>query len=239
MFITAVCLIFLNICLNPFQALRSWRLRGCLHGKTRTGVSFIPGWLRDFESRLHDDWVFSSSHVQRIKADEAILDWQKLRMRYPFQSTCKPISHRNEWSFRVYMIPLRYLVPELNSRPGARTGVNSRRGNSHRREFHIGMTSWFRVTFAWWLGFSWIDKNYACATRSSLPVNRFHTETSGRFAFTWYPPGDGKERTLGTRLTRYRCEISYRSEILAPVREPGWPHAGATRAGMTFCGGIM
>ena len=31
---------------------------------------------------------------------------------------------------------------------------------------------------------SWIDKNYACATRSSLPANRFQTETSGRFAFT-------------------------------------------------------
>ena len=29
---------------------------------------------------------------------------------------------------------------------------------------------------------SWIDKNYACATRFSLPANRFHTETSGRFA---------------------------------------------------------
>ena len=24
--------------------------------------------------RLHDDWVFSSSHVQRVEADEAILD---------------------------------------------------------------------------------------------------------------------------------------------------------------------
>ena len=31
---------------------------------------------------------------------------------------------------------------------------------------------------------SWIDINYACATRSSLPANQFHTETSGRFAFT-------------------------------------------------------
>ena len=129
MFITAVCLIF---CLNPFQALGSWRLRGYLHEKTRTGASFIPGWLRYFVSRLHDDWVFSSSHVQRVEADEAILDWQKLRMRYPFQSTCKPISHRNEWSFRLYMIPLRNLVPEWNSRPGARTGVNSRRGYSRR-----------------------------------------------------------------------------------------------------------
>ena len=27
-------------------------------------------------------------------------------------------------------------------------------------------------------------KHYACATRSSLPADRFHTETGGRFAFT-------------------------------------------------------
>ena len=27
-------------------------------------------------------------------------------------------------------------------------------------------------------------KRYACATRSSLPVDRFHTETGGRFVFT-------------------------------------------------------
>ena len=31
---------------------------------------------------------------------------------------------------------------------------------------------------------SWIDKNYARPTRSNLPANRFHTETSGRFTFT-------------------------------------------------------
>ena len=37
---------------------------------------------------------------------------QTLRMRYPFQSTSRPISHRNWWSFRVYMIPLRDFVPE-------------------------------------------------------------------------------------------------------------------------------
>ena len=28
-------------------------------------------------------------------------------MRHQFQSTSKPISHRNGWSFRVYMISLR------------------------------------------------------------------------------------------------------------------------------------
>ena len=27
-------------------------------------------------------------------------------------------------------------------------------------------------------------KHYACATRSSLPADRSHTETGGRFAFT-------------------------------------------------------
>ena len=87
--------------MRSFIFVKDAQIRGCLHGKTRTGASFISGWLRDFVSRLHDDWVFSSSHVQRVEADKAILDWQKLRMRYPFQSTRKPISHRNDWSFRV------------------------------------------------------------------------------------------------------------------------------------------
>ena len=57
---------------------------------------------------------------------------QTLCMRYPFQSTGRPISHLNVWAFRVYMIPLRDFVPEWNSGPGARTGVNSRRGDSCR-----------------------------------------------------------------------------------------------------------
>ena len=48
------------------------------------------------------------------------------------------------------------------------------------------------------------------------------TKTGGHFVFTWY-----------------RCEISYRSEILTLVQEPGGTHSGVTRAGMTFCGGIM
>ena len=38
------------------------------------------------------------------------------------------------WSFRVYMMPLRDFVPEWNSRPGTRTGVNSRRGDSRRHD---------------------------------------------------------------------------------------------------------
>ena len=47
-------------------------------------------------------------------------------------------------------------------------------------------------------------------------------------------------RVVVSRLHEwYGCEISYRSVILAPVQQPGWTHAGVTRAGMTFCGGIM
>ena len=42
------------------------------------------------------------------------------------------VSHRNGWSFRVYMIPLPDFVPEWNSRPGTRTRVNSRRGDLRR-----------------------------------------------------------------------------------------------------------
>ena len=37
---------------------------------------------------------------------------QTLRMRDPFQSTGRPISHRNGWSFGVYIIPLRDFVKE-------------------------------------------------------------------------------------------------------------------------------
>ena len=51
---------------------------------------------------------------------------------------------------------------------------------SHRREFHTGMTFWFRITFTCWLGHFegtlhvYNRKHHACATRSSLPADRFH-----------------------------------------------------------------
>ena len=43
----------------------------------------------------------------------------------------------------------------------------------------------------------------------SRTLDWFHTETGGCFMFTWYC-----------------CEISYWSEILAPVRQPEWTHPG-------------
>jgi len=60
---------------------------------------------------------------------------QTLGMRYPLQSTGRPISNLNECLFRVYMILLRDFVPEWNSCPGATTGVNSRRGDSRQHDF--------------------------------------------------------------------------------------------------------
>ena len=74
---------------------------------------------------------FFLSHEQH---DDAILNWRKLRMCYPFQFTARPISHRNEWSFRVYMIPLRKFVPEWNCRSSKTTGVNSSRCGSRWRD---------------------------------------------------------------------------------------------------------
>ena len=66
---------------------------------------------------------------------------QTLRMRYPFQSTNRPISHRSKCSFRVYMIPLRDFVPEWNSRPGTTTGVNSRRDGWLAPTWHFVLVS--------------------------------------------------------------------------------------------------
>ena len=113
--------------------------------------------------------------------------------------------------------------------------------NSHLCDFHTRMTSWFFMMFTRWLGhfisclydgILHVDnihmiviqnhKHYACATHSSLPADWFHTEMSGCFMCTWYC-----------------CKILYWGEILAPVQQSGWTHAGVTHTGMTFCGGIM
>ena len=57
----------------------------------------------------------------------ALVDW-KLPVLYPFQSTRRLTSYRNEWSFFVYMIRLRAL--EQNSRSAAPIGVSWRRCES-------------------------------------------------------------------------------------------------------------
>ena len=77
--------------------------------------------------------VTGSFHISLFKGTlDKIREIQNetLRMRYPFQSTGRPISHRNAWSFRVCMTSLRDFVPKWNSRPGTKAGVNWRRGDS-------------------------------------------------------------------------------------------------------------
>ena len=107
--------------------------------ESHTGMTFLfriafTWWVGHFRSR------YLKVHLMLIKYS-CDSKSQTLRMRYPFQSTVRPISHRNGWSFRVYMIPLRDFVPEWNSPPGTRTGVNSPRGDSRRH----GILWWYHV----------------------------------------------------------------------------------------------
>ena len=59
-----------------------------------------------------DDFLISYRVYMMTGSFDILLFNGTLRMRYPFRSTGRPISHRNGWSFRVYMIPLRDFVPE-------------------------------------------------------------------------------------------------------------------------------
>ena len=52
-----------------------------------------------------------------------------------------------DFAARGYRTTLLYLFRHWIKIKGVFT-----RENSHRREFHIGMTFWFRIAFTWWLG---------------------------------------------------------------------------------------
>ena len=96
--------------------------------ESHTGMTFwfciaFTLWLSHFISR------YLKVHFMLIKY-KCDSKSQTLRVRYPFQSTGRPISCRNGWSFRIYMILPWGFVPEWNSRPGTRTGVNSCWGDS-------------------------------------------------------------------------------------------------------------
>ena len=111
-------------------------VRGCFHEKTRTGASFIPVWLFYFVSGLHVVYMMTGSFHTSLF--EGTLHVDKINVRFnithalPVPVYWQTDSHRNVWSFRVYMIPLRDFVPEWNSRPSTTTWVNSRRVDSRR-----------------------------------------------------------------------------------------------------------
>ena len=62
---------------------------------------------------------------------------ETLCMCHPFQSTCRPIWHRNRWSFHVYMMPLWNFLPHS----GTTTWMNSLQGDSQRH----GILWWYYV----------------------------------------------------------------------------------------------
>ena len=96
---------------------------------------------------------------------------QTLRIRYrPIQFTCRPISHRNGWSFRVYMIPLRNFAPEWISSSCTTTGVNLRWGDSPRHD----ILWWYHVNKYRAMRGNWSDLALA---RKSSPVSCKHPLT--------------------------------------------------------------
>ena len=97
-----------------------------------TGVTFwfcIPftWWLGHFISRYLKVHFMSIEYTCDSKS-------QTLHMRYLFQSTSRPTSQRNVWSFCVYMIPLWEFVLESNSRSSTTTRVNSCWGDSRQHD---------------------------------------------------------------------------------------------------------
>ena len=123
----------------------------CIQWKfTKAEPSKVWTWenshLRDFHNRMTFwfritfTWWLGHFASRYLKVHFMLLKYtcdsksQTLRTRYPFQSTGRPISHRNEWSFRVYMTLLQDFVPEWDSRPGTRTGLNSRLWDSRRHD---------------------------------------------------------------------------------------------------------
>ena len=98
-----------------------WGLRGVYMRKLALArVSYRDEFLISFHISLFEGTL----HVDKIHKRFKIAN---ITHAFTFQSTGRPISHWNMWSFHVYMIPLRDFVPEWNSRPGITTGVNDSR----------------------------------------------------------------------------------------------------------------
>ena len=89
--------------------------------------------------------------------------------------------------------------------------------NSHRREFHTGMTFWFRIAFTWWL--SHFISRYLKVHFMLIKYTRDSKSQTLRMSFPFQSTGRPNSHR---KVWSFRCEISYRSEILAPVQQPGW-----------------
>ena len=121
----------------------------------------------------------------------------------PFQSTCRPISHRNRWSFCIYMKPV------WNFRSSTTTGVNSCRGDSCRHD----ILRWYHVNKGHKRQPEW-----TCAGTKVVPVSCKHPlRTDG---YTSVKQQLMEKRWLVTDLTNNRNNkniTQYSWAILATV----------------------
>ena len=99
----------------------------------------LTWWLGHFISRYFKVHFMLIKYMFESKS-------QTLRMRYPFQSTGRPISHRNLWSFRVYLIPLRDFAPERNSC----LGNNSEQGIFCKIQKTVNTWKFSGMLIVWW-----------------------------------------------------------------------------------------
>ena len=117
---------------NYYETKQVFTWENSHQGEFHTGMTF---WFR-----VAFTWWWVISYLGYLKVHFMLIKYtcdsksQTLRMHYPFQSTCSPISHRNGCSFRVYMIPMRNFALEWNSRSGTTNGVTSRRCDSRRHD---------------------------------------------------------------------------------------------------------
>ena len=69
---------------------------------------FISYRVYTMTGSFHISLFEGTLYVDKYMCDSKL---QTLRMHYQFQSTSRPISHRNNSSCRIYMIPLQDFVP--------------------------------------------------------------------------------------------------------------------------------
>ena len=101
--------------------------------------------------------------------------------------------------------------------------------NSHRREFHTGMTFWFRIAFTWWL--SHFISRYLKVHFMLIKIHAWFKIAN----ITHELPVPVYRQT---KFTPKSVVVSLRDFVPEWNSRPGTA-TGVTRAGMTFCGSIM
>ena len=190
-----------------------------------------PAWVSyrdDFFISYHVYIMTGSFHISLF---EGTLHVDKVHVRLKIANISGgPISHRNRWSFCVYMIPLRDFVPEWNSCPGTRIGVNSHWGDWRRHDilwwYHVNKYRAMRVNWSeltperkspWChVNTPWVPKTLIFKTRAnakSCCENEFHLhENEKSFSYQWLFTKPRLETEAGGH-----SEMTYSSETFVPL----------------------